>query len=157
MNTMIEYLAKRVKKTLLFNMILFAVLPYSLFAEEQTLDHQTTAVRYVFTASVERELHPWLQEEVANTWFDSKIPKSCHICDNVYRYPLDNGSVVTRGIQNLTNRKRLAAILEVKDFLTVIVRQSGEAISVEAAMHNLEQEEPLWAKVFEWSKPWALW
>ena len=157
MITMNECLAKRVKKTLLFNMILFSVLPYSLFAEEQTLDYQTTAVRYVFTASVERELHPWLQEEVANTWFDSKIPKSCHICDNVYRYPVDNGSVVTRGVQNLTNRKRLAAILEVNDFLTVIVRQSGEAISVEAALHNLKQEEPLWAKVFEWSKPWALW
>ena len=157
MNTMNEYSAKRVKKTLLLNMILLAVLPYSLFAEEQMMDHQTTAVRYVFTASVERELHPWLQEEVANTWFDSKIPKSCHICDNVYRYPLDNGSAVTRGVQNLTNRKRLAAILEVNDFLTVIVRQSGEAISVEAALHNLEQEEPLWAKVFEWSKPWELW
>ena len=152
-----EYSAKRVKKTLLFSMIIFAVLPYSLFAEEQTLDHQTTAVRYVFTATVERELHGWLQEEVANTWFDSNIPKSCHICDNVYRYPADNGSVVTRGVQNLTNRKRLAAILEVNDFLTVIVRQSGEAISVEAALHNLEQEEPLWAKVIEWSKPWALW
>ena len=157
MNTMNEYSAKRVKKTLLLNMILLAVLPYSLFAEEQTLDHQTTAVRYVFTASVERELYPWLQEEVANTWFDSKIPKSCHICDNVYRYPLDNGSVVTRGVQNLTNRKRLAAILEVNDFLTVIIRQSGEAISVEAALHNLEQDDPLWAKVIEWSKPWALW
>lgn len=152
-----EYSAKRIKKTLLLNMILLAVLPYSLFGEEQTLDYQTTAVRYVFTASVERELHPWLQEEVANTWFDSKIPKSCHICDNVYRYPVDNGSLVTRGVQNLTNRKRLAVILEVNDFLTVIVRQSGEAISVEAALHNLEQEEPLWAKVFEWSKPWALW
>jgi len=157
LNTMNEYSAKRIKKTLLLNMILLAVLPYSLFGEEQTLDYQTTAVRYVFTASVERELHPWLQEEVANTWFDSKIPKSCHICDNVYRYPVDNGSLVTRGVQNLTNRKRLAVILEVNDFLTVIVRQSGEAISVEAALHNLEQEEPLWAKVFEWSKPWALW
>ena len=157
MNTMNEYSAKTVKKALLFNMILFAVLTYSLFAEEQPLDYQTTAVRYVFTASVERDLHPWLQEEVANTWFESKIPKSCHICDNVYRYPVDNGSVVTRGVQNLTNRKRLAVILEVNDFLTVIVRQSGEAISVEAALHNLEQEEPLWAKVFEWSKPWALW
>jgi len=152
-----EYSAKSLKKTLLFNMILFTVLHSSLLAEEQTLDHQTTAVRYVFTASVERELHPWLQEEVANTWFDSKIPKSCHICDNVYRYPVDNGSVVTRGVQNPTNRKRLAAILEVNDFLTVIVRQSGDAISVEAALHNLEQVEPLWAKVLEWSKPWALW
>jgi len=152
-----EYSAKIAKKTLLFNMILLAVLPYLLFAEEQTLDHQTTAVRYVFTAGVERELHPWLHEEVANTWFDSNIPKSCHICDNVYRYPVDNGSLVTRGVQNLTNRKRLATILEVNDFLTVIVRQSGEAISVEASLHNLEQEEPLWAKVIEWSKPWALW
>ena len=55
-----ENTPKRVKKTLLFNMILLTVLPYSLFAEEQILDHQTTAVRYVFTASVERELHPWL-------------------------------------------------------------------------------------------------
>ena len=135
MNTMNEYSAKRVNKTLLFKMIFLAVLPYSLFAEEQALDHQTTAVRYVFTASVERELHPWLQEEVANTWFDSKIPKSCHICDNVYRYPVDNGSVVNRGVQNLTNRKRLAAILEVNDFLTVIVRQSGEAISAVSYTH----------------------
>ena len=138
-------------------MILFAVLPYSLFAEEQPLDHQTTAVRYVFTASVERELHPWLQEEVANTWFESNIPKSCHICDNVYRYPVDNGSVVTRGVQNMMNRKRLSTILEVQEFLTVIVRQSGEILSVEASLHNLEKEEPLWAKVFEWSQPWSLW
>ena len=126
-------------------------------AEEKPLNQQTTAVRYVFTTSVERTLHPWLQEEVANTWFDGNIPKSCHICDNVYRYPTDNGSVVTRGVQNMLNRKRLAAILEVQEFLTVIVRQSGEAISVEAALHNLEQEEPLWAKVYEWSKPWTLW
>ena len=154
---MTENSAKIINIFLRFNLIFFAVLPFSLFAEEQTMNHQTTAVRYVFTASVERELHPWLQEEVANTWFDSNIPKSCHICDNVYRYPMDNGSVVTRGVQNLTNRKRLAAILEVNDFLTVIVRQSGEALSVEAALHNLEQEEPLWAKVLEWSKPWALW
>ena len=126
-------------------------------AVENPLNQQTTAVRYVFTTSVERTLHPWLQEEVANTWFDGNIPKSCHICDNVYRYPADNGSVVTRGVQNMLNRKRLAAILEVQEFLTVIVRQSGEAISVEAALHNLEQEEPLWAKVYEWSKPWTFW
>ena len=94
---------------------------------------------------------------MANTWFDGNIPKSCHICDNVYRYPADNGSVVTRGVQNMLNRKRLAAILEVQEFLTVIVRQSGEVISVEAALHNLEQVEPLWAKVYEWSKPWTFW
>tara|TARA_B100000945_G_C20385119_1_gene599287 strand:+ start:915 stop:1373 length:459 start_codon:yes stop_codon:yes gene_type:complete len=151
---MTQNLVKIVKKTLIFFVICLGVLPYFLLAEEKTLDHQTTAVRYVFTASVEREIHPWLQEEVANIWFDSNIPKSCHICDNVYRYPVDNGSVVTRGVQNLTNRKRLAAILEVNDFLTVKIRQSGEVISVEAALHNLEQEEPLWAKVFEWSRPW---
>ena len=151
---MSQHLANRYIKTLIFLMILLVLLPNSAFSEEQTLDDQTTAVRYVFTVSVERELHPWLHEEVANTWFDTNIPKSCHICDNVYRYPVDNGSVVTRGVQNLTNRKRIASILEVNDFLTVIVRQSGEAISVEASLHNLEQEEPLWAKVLEWSKPW---
>jgi TolB-like protein len=57
----------------------------------------------------------------------------------------------------MINRKRLASILEVKEFLTVIIRQSGEAISVEAALHNLEKKEPLWAKVFEWSQPWTMW
>ena len=152
------YLAsKNINAVLLLILIFLLVSPASLLAEEKPLNQQTTAVRYVFTTSVERTLHPWLQEEVANTWFDGNIPKSCHICDNVYRYPADNGSVVTRGVQNMLNRKRLAAILEVQEFLTVIVRQSGEVISVEAALHNLEQEEPLWAKVYEWSKPWTLW
>ena len=152
------YLASiNINAVLLLVLIFLLVFPSSLPAEEKPLNQQTTAVRYVFTTSVERTLHPWLQEEVANTWFDGNIPKSCHICDNVYRYPADNGSVVTRGVQNMLNRKRLAAILEVQEFLTVIVRQSGEAISVEAALHNLEQEEPLWAKVYEWSKPWTLW
>ena len=152
------YLAsKNINAVLQLVLTLLLVFPVSLPAEEKPLNQQTTAVRYVFTTSVERTLHPWLQEEVANTWFDGNIPKSCHICDNVYRYPADNGSVVTRGVQNMLNRKRLAAILEVQEFLTVIVRQSGEAISVEAALHNLEQEEPLWAKVYEWSKPWTLW
>ena len=152
------YLASiNINAVLLPVLIFLLVFPASLPAEEKPLNQQTTAVRYVFTTSVERTLHPWLQEEVANTWFDGNIPKSCHICDNVYRYPADNGSVVTRGVQNMLNRKRLAAILEVQEFLTVIVRQSGEAISVEAALHNLEQEEPLWAKVYEWSKPWTLW
>ena len=152
------YLAsKNINAVLLLVLIFLLVSPASLPAEEKPLNLQTTAVRYVFTTSVERTLHPWLQEEVANTWFDGNIPKSCHICDNVYRYPADNGSVVTRGVQNMLNRKRLAVILEVQKFLTVIVRQSGEAISVEAALHNLEQEEPLWAKVYEWSKPWTFW
>ena len=152
------YLASiNINAVLLLVLIFLLVSTASLPAEEKPLNQQTTAVRYVFTTSVERTLHPWLQEEVANTWFDGSIPKSCHICDNVYRYPADNGSVVTRGVQNMLNRKRLAAILEVQEFLTVIVRQSGEAISVEAALHNLEQEEPLWAKVYEWSKPWTLW
>ena len=149
--------SKNINAVLLLVLIFLLVSPASLSAEEKPLSRQTTAVRYVFTTSVERTLYPWLQEEVANTWFDGNIPKSCHICDNVYRYPADNGSVVTRGVQNMVNRKRLATILEVQEFLTVIVRQSGEVISVEAALHNLEQEEPLWAKVYEWSKPWTLW
>ena len=151
------YLASKNINAVFLLVLILLVFPASLLAEENPLNQHTTAVRYVFTTSVERTLHPWLQEEVANTWFDGNIPKSCHICDNVYRYPADNGSVVTRGVQNMLNRKRLSAILEVQEFLTVIVRQSGEAISVEAALHNLEQQEPLWAKVYEWSKPWTLW
>ena len=149
--------AKNWKLVLLLSVYCSAFFPLSITAEEQPLNQQTTAVHYVFTQSVQRDLYPWLQEEVANTWFESNIPKSCHICDNVYRYPVDNGSVVTRGVQNMMNRKRLSTILEVQEFLTVIVRQSGEMLSVEASLHNLEKEEPLWAKVFEWSQPWNLW
>ena len=154
---MIHFSVKNRKKALILTVFFIAAFPAFLSAEEKPLNIQTTAVRYVFTQSVERLLHPWLQEEVANIWFESNIPKSCHICDNVYRYPTDNGSVVTRGVQNLINRKRLATILEVEGFLTVIVRQSGEVLSVETSLHNLKQDEPLWAKVFEWSKPWSLW
>ena len=154
---MIHFSVKNRKKALILTVFFIAAFPAFLSAEEKPLNIQTTAVRYVFTQSVERLLHPWLQEEVANIWFESNIPKSCHICDNVYRYPTDNGSVVTRGVQNMINRKRLATILEVEEFLTVIVRQSGEALSVETSLHNLKQDEPLWAKVFEWSKPWSLW
>ncbi len=142
---------------MLLSVICSAFYPLSITGEEKPLNQQTTAVHYVFTQSVERVLYPWLQEEVADNWFESNIPKSCHICDNVYRYPTDNGSVLTRGVQNMINRKRLATILEVEKFLTVIVRQSGEVLSVEASLHNLEQEAPLWAKVFEWGKPWSLW
>jgi len=154
---MIQFSVRNRKKALILTVFFIAAFPALLSAEEKPLNIQTTAVRYVFTQSVERLLHPWLQEEVANIWFESNIPKSCHICDNVYRYPTDNGSVVTRGVQNLINRKRLATILEVEEFLTVIVRQSGEVLSVETSLHNLKQDEPLWAKVFEWSKPWSLW
>jgi hypothetical protein len=154
---MIHFSVKNRKKALILTVFFIAAFPAFLSAEEKPLNIQTTAVRYVFTQSVERLLHPWLQEEVANIWFESNIPKSCHICDNVYRYPTDNGSVVTRGVQNMINRKRLATILEVEEFLTVIVRQSGEVLSVETSLHNLKQDEPLWAKVFEWSKPWSLW
>ena len=153
-----KYLLVRNWKKAVVIAVLFITTTASLIsAEEKALNIQTTAVRYVFTQSVERLLHPWLQEEVSNTWFKDEIPKSCHICDNVYRYPTDNGSVVTRGVQNMINRKRLATILEVEEFLTVIVRQSGDALSIEATLHNLKKEEPLWAKVFEWSKPWNLW
>ena len=142
------------KKAVLMAVIFIAAFSPYISAEEKTLNIQTTAVRYVFTQSVDRLLHSWLQEEVSNTWFGNDIPKSCHICDNVYRYPTDNGSVVTRGVQNMINRQRLATILEVEQFMTVIVRQLGEVLSIEASLHNLKQKEPLWAKVFEWSKPW---
>jgi hypothetical protein len=151
---MIHISLKNMKKAVIMTVLFIAAYSPYILAEEEKLNIQTTAVRYVFTQSVERLLHPWLQEEVSNTWFENEIPKSCHICDNVYRYPTDNGSVVTRGVQNMINRKRLATILEVEGFLTVIVRQSGDVMSIEASLHNLKQDEPLWAKVFEWSKPW---
>ena len=154
---MIYYSGKNRKKVIILSVLFVAAFSAFISAEEKPLNIQTTAVRYVFTQSVERALHPWLQEEVADNCFESNIPKSCHICDNVYRYPTDNGSVLTRGVQNMINRKRLATILEVEEFLTVIVRQSGDVLSVEASLHNLEQEAPLWAKVFEWGKPWSLW
>ena len=154
---MIHFSVKNRKKALILAVIFIATFTPFISAEEKPLNIQTTAVRYVFTQSVERLLHPWLQEKVADTWFENNIPKSCHICDNVYRYPTDNGSVVTRGVQNMLNRKRLATILEVEEFLTVTVRQLGEVLSVEASLHNLKQDEPLWAKVLEWSKPWSLW
>ena len=145
------------KKAVMMAVIFTTAFSTYISAEEKTLNIQTTAVRYVFTQNVERLLHSWLQEEVSNTWFGNDIPKACHICDNVYRYPTDNGSEVTRGVQNMINRKRLATILEVEEFLTVIVRQSGEVLIIEASLHNLKQYEPLWAKVFEWSKPWNIW
>ena len=147
----------KILKELIFLILFIVSFSRFLSAEEKLLDIQTTAVRYVFTKSVDRDLYSWLQEEVAGTWFDSKIPKSCHICDNVYRYPTDNGSILTRGVQNVTNRRRLAKILEVEEFLTVIVRQSGEVLSIETSLHNLDKVEPLWAKVYEWAKPWSLW
>ena len=154
---MIHFSVINMKKAVMMAVIFIAAFSPYISAEEKTLNIQTTAVRYVFTQSVERLLHSWLQEEVSNTWFGNDIPKSCHICDNVYRYPTDNGSVVTRGVQNMINRQRLAKILEVEQFLTVIVRQLGEVLSIEASLHNLKKEEPLWAKVFEWSKPWSMW
>ena len=139
---MAYFSAKNWKLVLPMSLICYAFFPLSITAEEQPLNQQITAVHYVFTQSVQRALYPWLQEEVADTWFESNIPKSCHICDNVYRYPVDNGSMVTRGVQNMMNRKRLSTILEVQEFLTVVVRQSGEILSVEASLHNLEKEEP---------------
>ena len=84
---MIYFSANKRKMLLLPAVIISTVFPLSITAEEKPLNIQTTAVRYVFTQSVERQLYPWLQEEVVNIWFESKIPKSCHICDNVYRYP----------------------------------------------------------------------
>ncbi|GIT09056.1 MAG: hypothetical protein CM1200mP30_26860 [Pseudomonadota bacterium] len=152
-----EYSAKRVKKTLLLNMILLAVLPYSLFAEEQMwIIRQQPCVMFlqpVWNANYTHGCRRKWQILGLIVKFQSHVTFATMYIDILWTTVLG----LTRGIQNLTNRKRLAAILEEKDFLTVIVRQSGEAISVEAAMHNLKQEEPLWAKVFEWSKPWALW
>ncbi len=129
----------------------------SVLQAEVLMNAQTTAVRYVFTASVEREHYSWLKKNIANQWFSGESPKICHICDNVYRYPTDNGSVLTRGVLNMMNRKKLAAIMEVKTFLSVVFRQTGENIQVERTLYNLKKNDPVSAKVFQWSKSWLNW
>ena len=64
--TMAYLSAKNRKLVLLLSVVILAVFPLSITAEEQPLNQQTTAVHYVFTQSVERALYPWLKEEVAN-------------------------------------------------------------------------------------------
>ena len=84
-------------------------------------------------------------------WFDGEVPKICHICDNVYRYPVDNGSMITRGLRNMINAK-LAEILEVQEFLTVLVRRGQGNIRL-----NISAMIWCWitvsTRVVKWSEP----
>ena len=121
-------------------------------AEE--LNPTTTAVRYVYTRSVEPKLYGWIQEEVSDEWFDGEVPKLCHVCDNVYRHAVDNGSIIVRGTENMHNRRILAQMMGVEAFLVIIARQYGDTIRIEAALHGLEAEAPRFSKNLEWSKPW---
>lgn len=120
----------------------------------ETLSPETTAVRYVFSSSVEPQLFGWIQEEVSDEWFDGEVPKICHVCDNVYRHATDNGSLITRGTENMLNRKTLAQMMGVDAFLTVIARQYGDTIRIEVVLHDLSTEAPRFSKHLEWSRPW---
>ncbi len=117
-------------------------------------DPERVALRMVYDRGVEHKHHQWIGEKVQDRWYDGAAPKICHICDNVYRYPVDNGSIVTRGLRNLINRKQIAQVLEVDNFLTVIVRKNGERFRIESYKYDLEQEAPRATQVLEWSEPW---
>ena len=133
--------------------VLFVLQPLTLTAQT-LLDPETTAVRFVFGREVGQESREWIQEYVFDEWFGGTIPKICHICDNVYRYPLDNGSIVTRGLMSLINRSKLSEILEVREFLTVMVRRVGRDFHAEYFRYDLSSEEPVSTRVEELSEPW---
>jgi len=119
-----------------------------------TLDPGTTAVRFVFSREIERKHHAWMEETVFDEWFDGEVPKICHICDNVYRYPVDNGSMITRGLRNMINRQKLAEILEVREFLTVLVRRVAGEFQAEYFRYDLIKEPPVSTRVVKLSEPW---
>ena len=96
----------------------------------------------------------WAEETVFEEWFDGEVPKICHICDNVYRYPVDNGSMITRGLQNMINRQKLAEILEVREFLTVLVRRVAGEFQAEFFRYDLSVEAPVSTRVVKLSEPW---
>ncbi|MEC8236676.1 MAG: hypothetical protein VX063_03240, partial [SAR324 cluster bacterium] len=96
----------------------------------------------------------WMEETVFDEWFDGEVPKICHICDNVYRYPVDNGSMITRGLRNIINRQKLAEILEVREFLTVLVRRVAGEYQAEYFRYDLSVEAPVSTRVVKLSEPW---
>ena len=104
-----------------FCLMIPLMLIFSISEAQVTLDPGTTAVRFVYSREIDRKNHGWIEEQVFDEWFDEEVPKICHICDNVYRYPVDNGSLVTRGLRSMINRKKIAEILEVREFLMVLV------------------------------------
>ena len=108
----------------------------------------------VFDFQIPRSDRDWIEQEVIEQKFNGNMPKICHICDNVYRYPLDNGSLITRGIRNLINRKKISEILEVEEFLTVIIRRIGGEFHAEYFRYNLSKKEPISSNVVKLSKPW---
>ena len=118
------------------------------------MDPGKTAVRFVYSKEISRKHHAWIQEQVFDQWFDGEVPKICHICDNVYRYPVDNGSLVTRGLRSMINRKKLSEILEVREFLMVLVRNVAGKFHSETFRYDLIQEAPFSSRVEQLSEPW---
>jgi len=119
-----------------------------------TMDSGTTAVRFVYAKEISRKHHAWIEEQVFDQWFDGEVPKICHICDNVYRYPVDNGSLLTRGLRSMINRRKLAEILEVREFLMILVRNVAGKFQSETFRYDLNQEVPFSSKVEQLSEPW---
>ena len=134
-------------------LMILLVLPVESEAQV-TLDPGTTAVRFVFSREIERKHHAWMEESVFDEWFDGEVPKICHICDNVYRYPVDNGSMITRGLRNMINRQKLAEILEVREFLMVLVRRVAGEYQAEYFRYDLSVEAPISTRVVKLSEPW---
>ena len=134
-------------------LMILLVLPVKSEAQV-TLDPGTTAVRFVFSREIERKHHAWMEETVFDQWFDGEVPNICHICDNVYRYPVDNGSMITRGLRNMINRQKLAEILEVREFLTVLVRRVAGEYQAGYFRYDLSVEAPVSTRVVKLSEPW---
>lgn len=82
------------------------------------------------------------------------MPKLCILCDNVYRYSADNHSILTRGLKNMTNRRRLAQLLEVNEFLSVKVKKIGSKVQAEYQRYDLNTEDPVETRVSQLDKPW---
>ena len=141
-----------------FRIVFLLMIPLMLLSSiseaQVTLDPGTTAVRFVYSREIERKNHGWIEEQVFEEWFDGEVPKICHICDNVYRYAVDNGSLVTRGLRSMINRKKLAEILEVREFLMVLVRRVAGEFQSESFRYDLSSEAPFSSKVEQLSEPW---
>ena len=62
--------------------------------------------------------------------------------------------MITRGLRNMINRKKLAEILEVREFLTVQVRRMAGGYQAEYFRYDLSAEAPVSTRVVKLSEPW---
>ena len=62
--------------------------------------------------------------------------------------------MITRGLRNMINRQKLAEILEVREFLTVLVRRVAGEYQGEYFRYDLSVEAPVSTRVEKLSEPW---